>query len=76
MENDCLIDGNDGEELRAEPFLDDYILRAFISNACGDDKRRRVLLVRVGIVSVFTFNSTLQLFHGLSVYDTAGFGFG
>lgn len=56
------------DKLWAEPCRDVGILQTFISSYSGDGEQRRVLCVGEEVVSVFVFDSTLRLFHGLPVY--------
>lgn len=70
--NNGFSDDIDEEELCAEHRPYDGMLRACISNACGDGKQFRVLCVGVDYVSVFTFDRSMRLFHGLQIWHFAG----
>lgn len=59
---------HDEEELCAESCADDGIFRVFISSTCRDGERRRVPLIIVNVVSIFTFYGKLRLIHLLPVY--------
>lgn len=70
-QNVGLTGGVDEVKIRAEPRPDDCILRTFISDAYRHGERRHVLGVGVEIVFVFTFDTTLRVFHGLQIYGFA-----